>query len=42
LMRAISKDYNIPSISIPYDGTESVTTDLQLEAFMHQACEFKN
>jgi predicted nucleotide-binding protein (sugar kinase/HSP70/actin superfamily) len=42
LMRAISKDYNVPSISIPYDGTESVTTDLQLEAFMHQACEFKN
>lgn len=42
LMRAISKDYNVPSISIAYDGTESVTTDLQLEAFMHQACEFKN
>ncbi|MBI4654671.1 MAG: CoA protein activase [Nitrospirae bacterium] len=39
LLRAISKDYNIPSISMPYDGTESVTTEIQLEAFMHQAKE---
>jgi predicted CoA-substrate-specific enzyme activase len=37
LMRAISRDYDIPSISIPYDGTESSTTEIQLEAFMDQA-----
>jgi predicted CoA-substrate-specific enzyme activase len=37
LMRGISRDYDIPSISIPYDGTESSTTAIQLEAFMDQA-----
>ncbi|MBI5195545.1 MAG: CoA protein activase [Nitrospirae bacterium] len=40
LLRAISKDYNIPSISVPYDGTESITTAIQLEAFMHQTKEY--
>jgi predicted nucleotide-binding protein (sugar kinase/HSP70/actin superfamily) len=34
LLKALSKDYGIPCISIPYDGTESPTTGLQLEAFM--------
>jgi predicted nucleotide-binding protein (sugar kinase/HSP70/actin superfamily) len=37
LMRGLSRDYDIPSISIPYDGTESSTTEIQLEAFMDQA-----
>jgi predicted nucleotide-binding protein (sugar kinase/HSP70/actin superfamily) len=37
LMRALSKKYDLPSISIPYDGTESSTTEIQLEAFMDQA-----
>lgn len=37
LMRGVSRDYRIPAISIPYDGTESQTTVLQLEAFMEQA-----
>ncbi|MDA8169685.1 MAG: acyl-CoA dehydratase activase [Nitrospiraceae bacterium] len=37
LMRGISRDYGVPSISIPYEGTESSTTMLQLEAFMDQA-----
>ena len=37
LMRSVQRDYGIPSISIPYDGTESPTTALQLEAFMDQA-----
>ncbi|MEO5356230.1 MAG: acyl-CoA dehydratase activase [Nitrospirae bacterium YQR-1] len=37
LMRALSRDCGIPSISIPYDGTESTTTELQLETFMEQA-----
>jgi predicted nucleotide-binding protein (sugar kinase/HSP70/actin superfamily) len=37
LMRAVSRDIGIPFISIPYDGTESTTTRLQMEAFMDQA-----
>jgi predicted CoA-substrate-specific enzyme activase len=37
LMRAVSRDYGVPSISIPYDGAESGSTVLQLEAFMEQA-----
>ncbi len=36
-MKTISKEYNIPCISIPYDGTDSPTTELQLEAFMEAA-----
>ncbi|KKK47047.1 hypothetical protein LCGC14_3159130, partial [marine sediment metagenome] len=37
LMRAVSRDFAIPCISVPYDGTESTTTRLSLEAFMDQA-----
>jgi len=37
LLRAINKRYDIPYISIPYDGTESPTVRIQLEAFMEQA-----
>ncbi|MBI5211961.1 MAG: CoA protein activase [Nitrospirae bacterium] len=37
LMKAVSKDYGVPCISIPYDGTESPATALQLEAFMEAA-----
>ena len=37
LMRAVNRDYNLPFISVPYDGTESTTTRLQMEAFMDQA-----
>lgn len=40
LMQGVSRDYGIPSINIPYDGTESPTNDIQLEAFMHQAKEY--
>jgi predicted nucleotide-binding protein (sugar kinase/HSP70/actin superfamily) len=39
LLRGISKDYGIPCISIPYDGTESPTIEIQLEAFMNQTHE---
>ena len=39
LMQGIKRDYGIPSINIPFDGTESPTTEIQLEAFMHQAKE---
>ncbi|MBF0474004.1 MAG: CoA protein activase, partial [Nitrospirae bacterium] len=37
LMRAVSRDYSIPSISVPFDGSESGSMTLQLEAFMEQA-----
>ncbi len=37
LMKAVSKDHGVPCISIPYDGTESPATALQLEAFMEAA-----
>ncbi|MFZ3123309.1 MAG: acyl-CoA dehydratase activase [Thermodesulfovibrionales bacterium] len=39
LMQGLNRKYGVPFISIPYDGTESPTTDIQLEAFMHQAKE---
>jgi predicted CoA-substrate-specific enzyme activase len=34
LMKTISREYGVPCISIPYDGTESPALVLQLEAFM--------
>ena len=37
LLKAVSRDHGVPCISVPYDGTESMTTRLQLEAFMDQA-----
>jgi predicted CoA-substrate-specific enzyme activase len=37
LLRGVSRDFGIPCISIPYEGTESPTTEIQLEAFMDQA-----
>jgi predicted CoA-substrate-specific enzyme activase len=40
LLRGINRVYRIPYISIPYDGTESSTIELQLEAFIDQAKEY--
>jgi predicted CoA-substrate-specific enzyme activase len=37
LLRGVSRDLGIPCISIPYEGTESPTTEIQIEAFMDQA-----
>jgi predicted nucleotide-binding protein (sugar kinase/HSP70/actin superfamily) len=37
ILRALGRDFDIPVISIPYDGTESSTMQIQLEAFMDQA-----
>ncbi len=37
LMKAVSNDFGVPCISIPYDGTESSAIELQLEAFMEAA-----
>jgi predicted nucleotide-binding protein (sugar kinase/HSP70/actin superfamily) len=40
LLMGVSRDYGIPCISIPYDGTDSPTLEIQLEAFMEQAREY--
>ncbi|MGW8272926.1 MAG: acyl-CoA dehydratase activase, partial [Thermodesulfovibrionales bacterium] len=37
LLQRISRERGIPCISVAYDGTESTTTYLQLEAFIEQA-----
>ncbi len=41
LMHAVSREYGIPCMSVPYDGTESPTIEIQLEAFMNQAMEYR-
>lgn len=41
IMKKVSKDFRVPFLSIPYDGTESATNNLQIEAFM-QAVQDKN
>ncbi|HET6514422.1 MAG TPA: acyl-CoA dehydratase activase [Thermodesulfovibrionales bacterium] len=40
LMRGVSRDYGVPCISIPYDGSESSATEIQIEAFMNQAAVY--
>ncbi len=37
ILRGVAEHYGVPVISIPYDGTDSVTTRLQIETFMEQA-----
>jgi predicted CoA-substrate-specific enzyme activase len=37
MLRGVNRDYGIPCMSIPYDGTESSTIEIQLEAFIDQA-----
>jgi predicted nucleotide-binding protein (sugar kinase/HSP70/actin superfamily) len=37
VMQAVKREYDIPFITVPYDGTESPTNAMQLEAFMDQA-----
>jgi predicted nucleotide-binding protein (sugar kinase/HSP70/actin superfamily) len=41
LLQGVKNNHSIPCLSIPYDGTASLTTDIQLEAFIDQAKEFK-
>jgi predicted CoA-substrate-specific enzyme activase len=41
ITRGVSGDYGVPCISIPFDGTASSTTEIQLEAFMNQAKEYR-
>ncbi len=42
VLRAVKNNHGIPYLSIPYDGTESLTTGIQLEAFIDQAKEYKD
>ncbi|MFQ3573526.1 MAG: acyl-CoA dehydratase activase-related protein, partial [Thermodesulfovibrionales bacterium] len=37
ILKSISRNFGVPCISIPYDGTASPITQLQLEAFMETA-----
>jgi predicted nucleotide-binding protein (sugar kinase/HSP70/actin superfamily) len=37
VMQVVKREYEIPFITLPYDGTESSTNMMQLEAFMDQA-----
>ncbi|MGC2061567.1 MAG: acyl-CoA dehydratase activase [Thermodesulfovibrionales bacterium] len=41
LLRGLHADFGVPCLSIPYDGTESLTTRIQIEAFMDQARSFQ-
>jgi len=41
LLRGVSRDFGIPCLNIQYDGTESPAVEIQLEAFMDQAIEYK-
>jgi len=40
LLKGLKQDVGIPCLNIAYDGTEATCSDLQLEAFMHQAFEY--
>ncbi|MBI4698472.1 MAG: hypothetical protein HY758_06055 [Nitrospirae bacterium] len=40
LLKGLKQDYGIPCLSIAYDGSESTCSDIQIEAFMHQAKEY--
>jgi predicted nucleotide-binding protein (sugar kinase/HSP70/actin superfamily) len=37
LMQGLERTYNVPVITMPFDGTETSTLQIQLEAFMDQA-----
>jgi predicted CoA-substrate-specific enzyme activase len=41
LLRGLRADFGVPCLSVPYDGTESLTTRIQIEAFMDQARSFR-
>ncbi len=40
LLKGLKNDYNIPCLSVAYDGVEATCSEIQLEAFMHQANEY--
>ena len=37
LLKGLKRDTGIPCISVAYDGVETTCSEIQLEAFMHQA-----
>lgn len=41
LLKGVKQDTGIPYLSIAYDGVETTCSEIQLEAFMHQAYEYK-
>ena len=41
LLKGLKQDRGIPCLSVAYDGVEATCSDIQLEAFMHQANEYK-
>lgn len=41
LLKGVKQDTGIPCLSIAYDGAEATCAEIQLEAFMHQAKEYK-
>ncbi|MBI4682218.1 MAG: CoA protein activase [Nitrospirae bacterium] len=40
LLKGLKRDSGIPCLSVAYDGAEATGSDIQLEAFMHQAGEY--
>jgi predicted nucleotide-binding protein (sugar kinase/HSP70/actin superfamily) len=42
LLKGLKQDKGIPCLSVAYDGVEATCSDIQLEAFMHQANEYNS
>jgi predicted nucleotide-binding protein (sugar kinase/HSP70/actin superfamily) len=40
LLKGLKQDTSIPCLSVAYDGAEATCSEIQLEAFMHQASEY--
>jgi len=40
LLKGLKQDVGIPCLNIAYDGVEATCSEIQLEAFMHQAYEY--
>jgi predicted nucleotide-binding protein (sugar kinase/HSP70/actin superfamily) len=40
MLKGLKRESDIPCLSVAYDGVESTCSEIQLEAFMHQAFEY--
>ena len=40
LLKGLKQDKGVPCLSVAYDGAEATGSEIQLEAFMHQAYEY--
>ena len=40
MLKGLKQETSIPCFNIAYDGTEATCSEIQLEAFMHQAKEY--